>query len=43
MQQELERTLGRRVDLVSRRGLESSRNPLRREAILSTARVLYAA
>lgn len=43
MQQELEALLGRKVDLVSRRGVESSRNPLRRRAILDSARVVYAA
>jgi len=31
------------VDLVSRRGLEHSRNYLRREAILSSAEVLHVA
>ena len=38
-----EEIFGREVDLVSRRGIESSRNLLRREAILSSAEVLYAA
>ena len=37
MQDELKALLGREVDLVSRRGVESSRNPIRREAILSSA------
>jgi predicted nucleotidyltransferase len=37
---ELEATFGRKVDLVSKRGLK---NPIRREAILRTARLLYAA
>ncbi|MFP4579200.1 MAG: nucleotidyltransferase family protein [Candidatus Sumerlaeia bacterium] len=43
MQGELESIFGRKVDLVSRRGLESSRNYLRREAILRTAETVYAA
>lgn len=42
MQQELEEMLGRGVDLVTRRAIESSRNHLRREAILSSAKVVYA-
>lgn len=36
MEEELEQIFGREVDLVSRRGIESSRNYLRKEAILST-------
>lgn len=43
MRAELEQMFGREVDLVSRRGLESSRNFLRRRAILSSAETLYAA
>jgi hypothetical protein len=43
MEQELERMFGREVDLVTRPGIEASRNYLRRKAILSSARVLYAA
>jgi len=43
MQEELEAIFGREVDLVSRRGIEHSRNPVRREAILSSAEVVYAA
>lgn len=41
MQDDLARMLGRRVDLVSRRGVESSRNYLRRKAILSSAETIY--
>lgn len=40
MQAELEELLGRHVDLVSRRGIESSRNYLRRDNILASALVL---
>jgi uncharacterized protein len=40
MQIELEVLFGRKVHLVSRNGLESSRNYLRREAILSSAEVV---
>ena len=43
MESEFATLLGRRVDLVSRRGLERSENWVRREEILSTARTLYAA
>lgn len=43
MQSELATLLGRDVDLVSRRGLENSRNAIRREAILASAEVIYAA
>lgn len=42
MQEELEQLFGREVDLITRRGLESSRNYLRRQAILSSAKVVYA-
>jgi predicted nucleotidyltransferase len=41
MQDELARILGRKVDLVSRRGVEQSRNHLRRTAILSSAETIY--
>ncbi len=40
MQQELADLLGRPVDLVSRRAVEASANPLRRRAILETARTI---
>jgi len=43
MQEELGRILGRPVDLVSRRGIERSRNPFRRRAILESARVVHVA
>ena len=43
MKRELSEIFGRDVDLVSRRGIESSRNPCRREAILSSARVFHVA
>ncbi len=43
MRDELSRILAREVDLLSRRGVEASRNPIRREAILSSAQVIYAA
>ncbi len=41
MERELEEIFGRKVDLVSRRGVEASRNYLRRKAILSTAQVIH--
>ena len=43
MKEELAIIFGREVDLVSRRGIESSRNYLRRNEILKSAEVLYAA
>ena len=43
MQQELADLLGRPVDLVSRRAIERSHNPLRRHEILGSARTVYAA
>lgn len=43
MKRELEEMFGRSVDLVSSRGIQSSRNPIRRKAILDSARVIYAA
>ena len=38
---DLERFFGRPVDLVSRRGIERSRNPYRRNEILGTAVPIY--
>jgi predicted nucleotidyltransferase len=43
MQDELKTIFGRNVDLVSRRGIERSRNPIRRKEILESAEVIYAA
>ena len=43
MEDELEQILGRPVDLVSRRGIERSRNPFRRRAILESAQVVHVA
>lgn len=43
MQEELAERLGRRVDIVTRRSVERSRNWIRRRAILDSARVVYAA
>lgn len=42
MQAELEAIFGKRVDLLTRRSVEQSRNPYRRNAILDSARVVYA-
>ena len=41
MREELRNIFGRDVDLVSRRGIESSQNYLRRKAILSSTKVIY--
>lgn len=43
MEKELKQMLDREVNLVSRSGIESSRNYLRRNAILNSAKVIYAA
>ena len=43
MQAELASLLGRPVDLVSRRAIERSVNPIRKREILGTARSVYAA
>ena len=41
MQDELKAIFGREVDLISRRGVENSRNYLRRKAILESAQVIH--
>lgn len=41
MRDELRGILGRDVDIVSRGGIENSRNPVRRNAILSSAKVMH--
>ncbi len=43
MRSELSLIFGRDVDLVSKRAIESSRNYLRRQAILSTAETIHVA
>lgn len=43
MQDELSAILGRRVDLVSRKGIERSKNARRRKSILDSAEVIYVA
>lgn len=43
MQEQIEAIFGRRVDLINRRTIEQSRNYLRRNAILQSARTIYAA
>jgi predicted nucleotidyltransferase len=43
MEAELKTLFHREVDLITRPGIESSRNYLRRQAILSSAQVIYAA
>lgn len=43
MSDELGRIFGRRVDLVSRRGIERSLNARRRRAILDSAQTVYVA
>ena len=41
MCEEFEALFGRPVDMVSRRAVEQSDNPIRREAILSSVRTIY--
>jgi len=41
MQSELETLFGRKVDLVSRRGVQASRNSMRRQSILATAETVH--
>lgn len=43
MQDELRLMFGRKIDLVSRRGIERSRNYRRRQAILDSAKLIYVA
>ncbi len=43
MEQELADLLGRTVDLLTKRSVERSHNPILRQEILSTAEVLYGA
>jgi hypothetical protein len=43
MQDELRQIFGRKVDLISKRGVEHSRNYLRRKAILESAQVIHVA
>jgi len=43
MENELKEIFGRDVDIVSRRGIESSRNYIRRNAIINSAEAVYAA
>ncbi len=43
MEEELAAYFGRKVDLVSKRAVEASRNPIRRQHILGSAQVVYAA
>ena len=41
MQNELKEIFGREVDIISRRGIESSKNYIRRNAILASAEAVY--
>ena len=43
MPEELKKILGRDVDLLTFQGVKSSRNPIRRKAILDSAQVFYVA
>jgi len=43
LKEELETLFGRKVDLVTRWAIEYSDNPFSRQAILTTAKVIYAA
>jgi len=41
MAEELEEIFGRKVDFMTFDGVSTSRNPIRRDAILNSARVVY--
>ena len=43
MEGELRKIFNRDVDLISKQGIKSSRNHIRRDAILMSAKVIYAA
>jgi predicted nucleotidyltransferase len=43
IEQELSDLLGRPVDLVTRRAVEQSKNSIRRDAILTSAELVYVA
>ncbi len=43
LEADLSRVIGRKADLISKRGVEQSRNWIRRRAILESARLVYAA
>ena len=43
LQSELEKIFGRKVEIITKRGLENSRNYIRKNAILSEAKLIYAA
>jgi predicted nucleotidyltransferase len=43
MEEELGELFGRKVDLLTRRGVELSSNPIRKQSILTQAEVVYAA
>ncbi|MBM3126699.1 MAG: hypothetical protein FJZ87_16790 [Chloroflexi bacterium] len=43
MPEELKKIIGREVDLLTYQGVQASRNPIRRKAILESARVYYVA
>jgi len=43
MQEELKAIFGRKVDLISKRGVENSRNYIRRKHILELAQVIHVA
>ena len=43
IQNELENIFDRKVDVITKKGLESSRNMLRKKTIIDEARVFYAA
>lgn len=43
MEEEFSQSLGRKVDLISRRAVEQSQNAIRRNSILSSAELIYGA
>jgi len=41
MKEELEKIFGKKVDLLEKRGIEKSRNPIKKAEILNSYRVIY--
>lgn len=41
MQEELQQIFGRKVDLISKRGLDYSKNRLRRDEIMKSSKIIY--
>lgn len=42
IKEELEKVLGREVDIITKRGLEKSKNPVRKKSILNSSKIIFA-